>query len=96
MSVFDIDGMSDSEIHTHGVAYATRLGPPPKRPKALGKIPLRVFLDQKLTFDRDEPPPRHGVVKGWPIEKSEQKLIAQQLAAAASAPCFPSSPATTA
>lgn len=89
LSVFVIDGMNDSAIHAHGVAWATRPGPPPMSPKAFGKIGVDAVLKQNLSVHRDNNPPLHAVVVGWPTEKSEWKLIAQELAAAASAPCFP-------
>jgi hypothetical protein len=95
LSMFVVDGMNDAEIHAHGVTWATQPGPPPLPPKAFGKIGVEAILKQKLSVHRDNDPPRHAVVVGWPTEKSEWKLIAQELAAAASAPFFPIAPVTT-
>jgi hypothetical protein len=100
LSVFVVDGMTDSEIHAHGLIHAVRPGPPPTPPRAFGKIAAEAILNQvsvpsvKLSVYRDDDPPLHAVVIGWPSEKSEQMLIAQELAAVAAPPCFPA-PATT-
>jgi len=37
-----------------------------------------------LSIDADNIPPRHGNIVGWPEEKAEQRLFAQDLAEAAS------------
>jgi hypothetical protein len=89
LSVFVIDGMKDGEIHMHGIEWATQPGPPQRSPKAFGKIGVEAIFRQDLSVYRDDDPPRHAVVSGWPEDKSSCKLIAQELAAAASPPCFP-------
>jgi hypothetical protein len=91
LSIFAVDGMDNHEIHAHGVKWATRQGPPPKRPKAFGKL-RRVEIEKQKTlgFEREEPPPLHAVLMGWPTEKSEQKLLAAQLAEICGPTCFPS------
>jgi hypothetical protein len=90
LSVFVVDAMKDDEIHAHGVKWATRQGPPPKPPKAFGKLPMvGVEKQKKFQFERDEPPPLHAVLTGWPTEKSEQKLLAEKLAEVCGPLCFP-------
>jgi len=81
LSVFVTDGLSTTEIHEHGERHAPRQGEPPK---AYGVIAAQAVLHQKLRIDRDDNPPLHANVIGWPNEKSERKSIAQHLAAAAS------------
>jgi hypothetical protein len=95
LSTFVADGMTDDQIHAHGVRCATRQGPPPKPPKAFGKL-LMVAVEnqQKFKFERDEPPPLHAVLTGWPTDKSEQKLLAEKLAEICGPVCFPSVPIT--
>jgi hypothetical protein len=71
------------------VKWATRSGPPPKSPKAFGRLAMSAVASRtKFRFEREEPPLLHGVLIGWPEEKSEQKLLAQQLAEICSAPCI--------
>lgn len=81
LSVFVIDQLSTEAIHGHGRIHALRDGQPPR---AFGAIGASAFVAQKLAVerndDRDGNPPLHADIVGWPKEKSEQKLIALQLA----------------
>lgn len=85
LSVFVVDGLAPAQIHNHGVRYATRPGPPPQPPRAFGELPVQAVVKQNLRLERDDKPPLHANVIGWPLEKSEQKLIALELAAAVTA-----------
>lgn len=80
VSVFRIDRLSENQIWTIGrdvVGYGTR------NPKARGDIKAAKVRESRLNVLAAEPPPRHANLVGWPSEKSEQKLIAKQLAAGA-------------
>lgn len=46
-------------------------------------IGTREIHDEGLVVERDDVPPRHVNILGWPAEKDAQKEIAQALAAAA-------------
>jgi hypothetical protein len=90
LSIFIVDGMNDDEVHVHGVKWATRQGPPPKPPRAFGRLPMvAVERQKKFQFELDLPPPLHAVLTGWPTEKSEQKLLAAKLAEVCGPLCFP-------
>jgi hypothetical protein len=90
LSIFVVDGFSEADIHAHGVKYATRPGPPVRQPEAFGEFLMKAVAQQNLRVDRDDNPPRHAQVIGWPTEKSQQKLIALQLAAAVTNFCLSS------
>ncbi len=85
LSVFVVDTLDADGIHQDGRQHAQREGKPPK---AFGAIAAAVVLKQKLTIDpnddRDDNPPLHADILGWPAttdeKKSEWKSIAQQLA----------------
>ena len=95
LSPFAVDGLKDAEIHAHGVKWATRRGPPPKPPKAFGKLQMIAIEKQKrFQFERDEPPPLHAVLTGWPMEKSEQMLLAEKLAEICGPVCLRTIPVT--
>lgn len=58
-----------------------------KEPKTLygsGDILAVNVLDLLLLIQPDNKPPRHANIVGWPVDKEEQKSIAQELAARAS------------
>ena len=79
VSVFRIDRLSEKQVWTIGrdVVGGT------KNPKARGDIKAAKVRESQLDVLAAEPPPRHANLVGWPSEKSEQKLIAKQLAAGA-------------
>lgn len=77
-SVFRISNLSDSEIWKIGdIEVAQKRGGP-----LLGRADISVFqvLNKNLKVVPDNIPPRHANIIGWPEEKSEQKLIAMELA----------------
>lgn len=50
---------------------------------------IAVENQQTFHFEREEPPPLHAVLTRWPMEKSEQKLLAEKLAEICGPVCFP-------
>src|SRR5258706_7289376 len=76
LSVFIMSG-TVAMMHEHGAKWAMRAGNPPK---AFAEIAVQSVLDQKLSIHRDDHPPLHANVNGWPphTEKSLQMLIAQE------------------
>lgn len=77
-SVFRISNLTDNEIWEIGDREVTQ-----KRNKPLlGRADILAFhvLNNKLEIIPDNNPPRHANIIGWPREKSEQKLVAMELA----------------
>jgi hypothetical protein len=77
-SVFRISNLSDNEIWEIGTSeVAQKRGLP-----LLGRADISAFhvFDKNLKVIPDNKPPRHANIVGWPEEKSEQKLIAMELA----------------
>jgi hypothetical protein len=77
-SVFRISKLSESEIWGIGDREVAQ-----KRSKPLlGRADISAFhvFSNKLEIAPDNNPPRHANIIGWPREKSEQKLIAMELA----------------
>lgn len=80
-SVFRISNLSDNEIWKIGdtdVAQKRGLF-------LLGRADISAFhvFDKSLKVVPDNNPPQHANIIGWPKEKSEQKLIAMELAESA-------------
>jgi len=78
-SVFRIYGLSDKEVWDIGeLEVAPRLVKP-----VLGRADIGVsnVMEKGLKILPSEPPKRHANIEGWPEEKSEQTLIAIELAA---------------
>lgn len=77
-SVFRVSGLDDNAIWEIGdKEVAIGRGIP-----VLGRANIlasRVF-SRTLKIVPDDSPPRHANITGWPEEKSEQKLIAMELA----------------
>lgn len=78
LSVSVVDRMSTDEIHAHGRVHASRNGNPPK---AFALVFASAIERNELRIERDDHPPLHANVIGWPKEKSARKSIALQLAA---------------
>ncbi|RJQ20828.1 MAG: hypothetical protein C4560_04580 [Nitrospiraceae bacterium] len=77
-SVFRVSGLADIAIWEIGDKEVAG-----KRETAiLGRADIPAFhvLNSTLKIKPDENPPRHANITGWPKEKSEQKLIAIELA----------------
>jgi hypothetical protein len=80
VSVFRIDKLSEKQVWTIGRDV---VGGGTKNPKARGDIKAAKVRESQLDVLAAEPPPRHANLVGWPSAKSEQILIAKQLAARA-------------
>jgi len=77
-SVFRISSLSENEIWEIGSReVAQKRGIP-----LLGRADISAFhiMDNNLKLILDNNPPRHANITGWSSEKSEQKLIAMELA----------------
>lgn len=77
-SVFRVSGLTPDEIWHIGDSKVA-----PKREKpvlARADIIAGVVLLNTLEIEPDNNPPRHANICKWPPEKSEQKLIAIELA----------------
>ena len=77
-SVFCISDLSDNEIWNIGDReVAQKRGLP-----LLGRADILAFhvFNKNLKLIPDNCPPRHANIINWPAEKSEQKLIAMELA----------------
>lgn len=77
-SVFRISNLSDNEVWDIGDKEVAQ-----KRGMlVLGRADILAFhvLQRRLRIIPDDNPPRHANIVGWPEEKSEQKLIAMELA----------------
>ncbi|MBI5739161.1 MAG: hypothetical protein HZA16_00440 [Nitrospirae bacterium] len=77
-SVFRVSGLTDIVIWQIGdkdVAVKRRM-------PILGRADILAFhvLNRSLRIKPDDTPPLHANITGWPKEKSEQKLIAMELA----------------
>ncbi len=65
-SVFFYDGATDDEMWPVGDRHL------PKPPVALGRSSTHAIEKQGLAVDRDDQPPKHGAIVGWPHEKQDQ------------------------
>lgn len=77
-SIFRTSNLSDNEIWgIGGSEVAQKRGLP-----LLGRADISAFhvFDKELKVIPDNKPQRHANIIGWPEEKSEQKLIAMELA----------------
>ncbi len=80
LSVFRTQGLTEEEIWTIGEKEVVEKAPTLKTLYGRAEI---IALDVKkvgLGLDPDDTPPRHTNIIGWPQVKSEQKLMALQLA----------------
>ena len=80
-SVFRIKDLTSNDIWTLGESeVASKVS---KTLYGRADILSSVIITNKLTIDQDDKPPRHANITSWPTEKSEQKLIALELASQA-------------
>ena len=81
-SVFMTQGLDNEEIW----ALADREVTPMRGKSAIARADLQASHIQRvgLALQPDETPPRHANIVGWPTEKDQIKLRAQELAALAS------------
>lgn len=83
-SVFRISNLSEGEIWEIGNCKVAQKRELPLLGRA--DILASCILDRNLKLIPDNNPPRHANIVGWPSEKSEQKLIAMELAVNAQLP----------
>jgi hypothetical protein len=79
-SVFRIDGLSEDEIAQIGHG---QVAPPRGKPGILGWAELQasdVRATAPLTIDPDEPPQRHALIQGWPLQPQDRRTLALALA----------------
>lgn len=72
-SVFFYDGATDEEMWPIGDENL------PKPPVALGRSTRREIETHGLAVDRDDQPPKHGAIVGWPNEKQDQIEVSIRL-----------------
>jgi hypothetical protein len=82
LSVFSTDNLEQRQVWGIGQSIATERN---QNLHARGDIMTKAVIDQGLQVVRDEPPPRHRNIVGWPpaTQKEDQKLIALELVAVA-------------
>ncbi len=78
LSVFQIKGLTSVEVWELGLRYVAQ--PPDRNVHGRADLANGSVRDVGLTLELDDSPPRHAAIKGWPTEKSEQKLRALELA----------------
>ncbi len=78
LSVFNVSDLDESDIWAIGREHVT--GPRKRTLYGYGALKASSVFRVKLEIQADDTPPRHAEVCGWPTEKSEQKLLALQLA----------------
>ncbi len=88
LSVFDTESLSENEVWRIGEEVAVeRFEVTQAQPTlyARADISSEAVTRRRLRVLKDEPPPRHRSIEGWPTDaKEDQKLIAIELAADAS------------
>ena len=77
-SVFRTHDLNEDEIWAIGATVAEKRQP---SLKARADILVRALLGTPLRLVPDDNPPRHANIVGWPDEKSDQLLLAINLAA---------------
>lgn len=78
LSVFDIMHLSEQQIWAIGKKHVCE--PRGKTLYGRGQFPVSTAVGVGLRVEVDNDPPRHASLYGWPPEKSEQKVVALQLA----------------
>jgi hypothetical protein len=79
LSVFRIDGLDEKKIWEIGLHDAR--GPSNRTLHARGDVTVAIVKGVSLHARREEPPPRHAVINGWPASKDHRMSLAQRLAA---------------
>lgn len=88
LSVYRIMDLSENEIWELGEEHAAK--PSKRKLLARGDVSVSDALAQDLTVTDEQLPPRHAGVRGWPLNKSSEKSIAQKIAAEAMLALIPS------
>jgi len=81
LSVFRIDNLAIEDVWQIGQEHVINIMPQPRNLYGYADIKADKAQDLNLDIDADNNPPRHASIVGWPEDKSERKLIAQELAA---------------
>lgn len=80
-SVFEISGLPEPDIRSIGKDVGLARG---INPRGRGELTHRDVDDVDLVFERDDSPPRHGNLVGWPspdgTRKDLNKDVARRLA----------------
>lgn len=84
-SVFRVSGLSRDYIRV-SLALTARQD---KDAKCAGHFHVRDVLAVKLRIDPNNTPERHANIVAWPLEKEEQKTLAQVLANSAELELYP-------
>jgi len=82
LSVFQIRDLAENRIWEMGESSVAK--PTNRTLYGRGDITLSAVHKNGLRVDPDNNPTRHADIVGWPEEKSEQKLLAMELAEDAS------------
>lgn len=85
-SVFCVAGFTDAEAAAWGQTMVGDVRQPARVIKGWAQFPASLVksqLAQPLDLRVDEPPPRHGVIVGWPTAKEDQRKLAMFLASKA-------------
>jgi hypothetical protein len=80
LSVFRMQDLTEDDIWTLGEEEVVKKAPTPKTLYGRAEIIPLTVRHVGLRVDPDDTPPRHVSITGWPQVKSEQKLMALQLA----------------
>ena len=80
LSVFRTQGLTEEEIWAIGQKEVIEKAPTPKTLYGRAEIIASDVKKVGLGLAPDDTPPRHTNIIGWPQVKSEQKLMALQLA----------------
>lgn len=80
LSVCVSDGLETEAIHEWGALHASRDS---QGAKGFALLHVANVLAENLVVQRDDSPPRHAEVFGWPEDKEARLDIAKQLASIA-------------
>jgi hypothetical protein len=81
LSVFVIDGLSETTVWAIGRQHVAE--PQGRTLHARADVPAVRAIENELSINMTDEPPRHADVINWPTDKSAQKLRAQVLAESA-------------
>ena len=77
-SVFEISDLPEVDVRRIGAAVGMARG---SNPLGRGQLGTRDVAAAGLRFERDDVPPRHGNLVGWPCEGEEVKARCKAIAA---------------
>jgi hypothetical protein len=76
LSVCVTDGLDVSAIHSWGQKNVATVE---REPKGFALLHVHDIVAERLSVERDDVPPRHAEIVGWPEEKEARLDIAKQL-----------------